>query len=368
MDFHQSARALMLAIGLWLPQAVYSQITKLAERSSEMNLGAIRDGQVYVFSGGLFVTVNSGTTWDSIQTPSSMFKGIFSTNREIFLQTLGGLFPIGEAGGPLDSIPCPECYPGVSITKIVATKKQLYLTNYGGLLGAKHGAFWVASREKMEWVRKEYQSFFEIEFAAHGDTVLMNAGSLLYSTDAGSTWDTVKTMANMEVQFMGYSGGHFVVASEQGLFRSSNPIASWQPAGFNSGRIRNLQTSGPNILAQNDASQAFLSRNAGESWSAINFRFPSGPITKMALSDSLACFSGASATENSGIYCGRIQDLPLQQVGIRPRTSWPGRPNIVAAGRSRYSKSSRIFGQGNPKAFTAKGERLDQGRFNPLGH
>ena len=259
-----------------------------ASGGSGTNLFAGTDGDGGFLStnnGGSWSAVNNGLAETSVSTLASVGTYLFAGTREngVSLSTNDGISWEPMNKGMTQS----------SVSAIVPNGSSLFAGTSGGLfVSADSGAGWTlvnngmpASSVSALVVSPDGTGGTNL-FAGTGD-LSGGTGGLFRSTDNGMSWSALNNgLPNTPVGALGTSpngkGGSNLFVSTWGVFLSTNNGTSWTAAntpflGFIAfaaspdGEGRRVDSpSGTNLFAGTYGGGAYLSKNNGTSWSAVN--------------------------------------------------------------------------------------------------
>lgn len=147
------------------------------------------------------------------------------------------------------------------------------------------------------------QAIGAVRFSPEGDAIwIVSAAGFGASHDDGKTWTSSPMPFSSQGRMRMHTAapGTILVASEHGLFLSSDAGANWREANLPDLAIRDAAIAGDSILVSTEHAGLFLSADLGEKWTPVNSDQSEGHIPVLAshLSDSdQSAIWAASSTE-----------------------------------------------------------------------
>lgn len=256
---------------------------------------------------GLLKSVNGGVAFRQMN-KLHILSMTFDPQRpeRLYLATEGaGIWKSDDGGASVEQI--NEGFVSRRVMSLTSAESSLYLNVVQD--GAAGGVF-LSSDGGRDWKLAASAAAMRDNHIIHlagcpGTPSVIFAGNesrLLRSKNGGASWTelggTGRAMSNfysLACVPAGATGAPAVYAGTgQGLFRSIDLGATWQPAKLTTAAIRHsvqaIYTSpaSPRRMAVRTTQAVFVSEDAGTTWRVLNILFPVGQITDLALAESAA--------------------------------------------------------------------------------
>lgn len=232
---------------------------------------------------GVFRSTDSGSTWEGAGVNPLEVAGFVAFGGKLFIGSSGG----GVFASSDDGTTWSFADSGLTtrydsyVRAILATEKYLFIgTDTGVFRSSDTGRTWTQFKVGSCEVVSLGQ-FGNRIFAGTGDGwIPCCGGTLFYSTDFGTTWDSVNSsLRGLVVYSFASERGFFFAVTDSGVFRSADSGITWEHLSYDFSNHTRLIGTDAGILYAG-ASGLLRSADDGDSWTAIG---PAIPVRDMLL-------------------------------------------------------------------------------------
>jgi photosystem II stability/assembly factor-like uncharacterized protein len=262
--------------------------------------------------GNVFTSTDDGINWRSasvgLTDPNINSLSPIGTN--LFAGTNTGLFLTTNSGLSWNQI-TNGLPPNHSATGVVSSGSNL-LAGVSGFPGTS--GVYISADNGLTWSQSSLMLSYPVGFAIVGTNVFaaLSPGGVFLSTDHGSSWtDVTSNLPNNSIQNFGAGNGNlFVYLFNVGVFRSMDNGANWtllpQALPFNS-----MITFETNIFAGAQGG-VYLSADNGDNWTPVNDGLPFNAYGGTLVTRGDHMFAGISSNViASGVYRRPLSEMAL---------------------------------------------------------
>jgi murein DD-endopeptidase MepM/ murein hydrolase activator NlpD len=262
---------------------------------------------------GLYISKDLGSTWSNFGLQGRGITKIYYYNNLLYVTTFyakngeSGLFVSQDKGSSW-----VHKGSNYSSSAVVVDSMSIYLGTYS------HG-LWLSQDGGNSFVQKIGTSGFGPDILAIASNEELSfatvQGKTYKSTDFGSNWTEITTLAGKTFRHVVFATGAVYLASQDnsGLYRSTDKGATWQKIeSFGNGPVSNfLQYRNVLYAGRYDSSSSattlYKSSDNGQSWVSANLTVAGNkPITQLALTDANKNYIYAVLTDN-GVYKAELE-------------------------------------------------------------
>ena len=281
-------------------------------------------------SGGVYVSTNSGTSWNAVDTglTERYVWALASLDTNLFAGTSGGVFRSANNGATWSDVNTGLGSSGVSAFAVISSgtgSASLFAgTNAGVYLSTNAAAKWKVVKTGL--TNTQVRAFAVIDTNLFAGTL---GGGVFLSTNSGTTWTAVNTgLGNTSVNALavapnGTNGKTLFAGTGDGVYLSTDNGANWHSASAGleqAGAIYALEvyssgTSGTCLFAATWVDSVALSTDNGTSWHSVSAGLTNpGPLRSLAVSGT-NLFVG---TTNNGVWRRPIAEMLSASVKLHP--------------------------------------------------
>jgi ligand-binding sensor domain-containing protein len=282
-------------------------------------------------SGGVYVSANSGTSWNAVDTglTERYVWALASLDTDLFAGTSGGVFRSANNGATWSDVNTGLGSSGVSAFAVIANGTggaSLFAgTNAGVYLSTNAGTKWKAVKTGL--TNTQVRALAVIDTNLFAGTL---GGGVFLSTNNGTTWTAVNTgLGNTSSVYAlavapdGTNGKTLFAGTGDGVYLSADNGANWRSASAGlelAGAIYALEvysngTNGTCLFAATWVDSVALSTDNGTSWRSVSAGLTNpGPLRSLAVSGT-NLFVG---TTNNGVWRRPISEMLSASVKLHP--------------------------------------------------
>lgn len=262
--------------------SAWTQLTNGLQQN--INSLALVNGKMFAGSyyGGLFVSSDSGHTWDRIPLESNFTPHVFSlkvidtnilvcTGYSIYHSTDQGITWVADSAFLKTDALVIEC-------KNIATIENEHFVALQVVSGSNISTIFHSTNSGLNWSPLATNQYFQEErIVANGSTLIVSGvyGGPVFSTNRGINWTAPQTTISSPVYvtcLFVWNGAVYAGTDEKGIYRAvGNPIPNvWTPVnvGLNtSSHIYSITANDTNMFASTENS--VVKSLDGQSWKAI---------------------------------------------------------------------------------------------------
>jgi len=230
-------------------------------------------------TGGVFVTHDYGQDWNFLlgSLPTYNVNSVSWNGSNMIAATDSGVFVSGDRGltwtKKSQGVPVDEYS---TVTCVAGSGSNLYAGTYSYGIYVSHdgGSSWTHATLP---VNDEYYAmcFYINSSGVYAGTF---CGGILFSPDNGQTWTSLNSglAATTAYSSIVQAGSQLFAGSFTGVYVSGDNGHTWGSAGseLNGKVVTSLATNGTDIIAGTSANGVYMSKDQGSSWFQINTGFP----------------------------------------------------------------------------------------------
>jgi hypothetical protein len=286
----------------------------------------------YIIAGlyGFYDTINrtsdNGTNWTSNSDISGSVYSLVFSGGYMIAGTQNGIYRTADNGtnwyasntGLTAAVVTALIYHGSKLIVAVNTGAEYYSTNNG-----------------TTWNSMIIRSSYAItRFAVSGTDIYAGGTDTLFrSTDYGTTWKSYgskKSGSSYTDEIIVNGGTIFLGTRDSGIYRSTNNGTGWtrKNVGLTDLTITGFAVIGSSIFAGTDSDGVFLSIDNGDNWSAVNNGLTNTFVRSLALIDT----DLFAATYGGGIY--RSSDFGVTWTAVNSGLPQTRFREMIASGQN----------------------------------